>query len=465
MSQKGRPTRDKNGRHWPIIQRRTSHVDHLKPYRWNWHLLVRPLDQSLERQAPQPMTTPQLRGLRYFWLDGLFAVISESFYLSFIPLFALAYGATNGQVGLVAAVANLMGALSLFPGARLVEKTGQRKAVVVWTGGGLARLALLGLATIPFFIDTPTLAIGFIIVVNGIRALATNLGNPAWTALVADLVPNAIRGRYFGSRNTAMGLASLLIAPLAGLIIRLTNDQFGWPYLGYQSVFILSFLSGMVATINFGRIPEPEASRPIRQEHHRGDLRQALRRSPGFIGLVSSAFIWNLALQIAAPFFNVYLVSEFGASTTMIGFLASVSSLTALAGQQVFGRLLDRKSAFWVQLVCGFTIPLLPLAWLLITAPWQVTIINSFGGLIWAGYILANFNLLLQLAPDEQRPRAVALYQTAVFSSAVLGPFIGGYLADAVSFKLLFGLSGIGRALGMVVFLVWVARPAKRSQT
>jgi MFS family permease len=465
MSQKRRTDQKKGGRDWHYIQRRSSPVDHLKPYRWNWHLLVRPLDQSLERQVPQPITSPQLRGLRYFWLDGLFAVISESFYLSFVPLFALAYGATNGQVGLVTAAANLMGALSLFPGARLVEKTGKRKAVVVWTGGGLARLALLGLAIIPFFIDNPTLAIGFIIAVNGIRALAANLGNPAWTALVADLVPDAIRGRYFGSRNTAMGLAALLIAPLAGLIIRLANNQLGWPYLGYQSVFLLSFLTGMVATISFNRIPEPKASRPTQQEHHRGDLRQALRRSPTFIGLISSAFIWNLALQIAAPFFNVYLVSEFGASTTTIGFLASVSSLTALAGQQVFGRLMDRKSAYWVQLVCGFSIPLLPLAWMSVTAPWQVAIINSFGGLIWAGYNLSNFNLLLQLAPDEQRPRAVALYQTAVFSSAVLGPFLGGYLADAVSFKLLFGLSGIGRAFAMVIFLVWVVRPRHVSQT
>ena len=58
----------------------------------------------------------------------------------------------------------------------------------------------------------------------------------------------------------------------------------------------------------------------------------------------------------------------------------------------MFGRLLDKKGALWVMLVCGFTIPVLPLGWIFITAPWQVGIINTLGGFIWAGYNLANFN-------------------------------------------------------------------------
>jgi len=99
---------------------------------------------------------------------------------------------------------------------------------------------------------------------------------------------------------------------------------------------------------------------------------------------------------------------------------------------------------------------------LLVTAPWQVTFINATGGLLWAGYNLANFNLLLELTPDEQRPRAVALFQTIVFASAVCGPMLGGYLADLVSYRLIFILSGIGRLVGITCFLFLAARPALR---
>jgi len=169
-----------------------------------------------------------------------------------------------------------------------------------------------------------------------------------------------------------------------------------------------------------------------------------------------------LGLQLAGPFFNVYMVSRLNASLAMVGLVTGVSSLFALAGQRLFGRLLDYKGSVWVQTITGLLIPALPLAWIWVTSPWQVGIINAFSGVLWAGYNLSNFNLLLELSPPEQRPRAVALYQTVVFVSAVLGPLLGGYLADAAGFKLVFGLSGAFRMLGMGVFLWMVVRPALR---
>ena len=445
-----------------VQQRVNAAVDHLKPQRWNWTAVVRPLDRRLAEKADEPLTGKQVRNLRYFWLDGLFAATSENFFLGYVALFALAYGASNGQIGWLTAVGNLLGALALFPGAKLIEKVGRRKPVVVWTGGGVARFVLLGFAFFPFFVGQPAVAILLIVLLEGVRAFAANMGGPGWTSLVADLIPNTMRGRYFGSRNVAMGLAALFVAPLAGRIITVGNAWADSPVLGYQIVFGLAFIFGMISTLLFQQIAEPPMMTENGRLHQRGDLRKAIKQAPGYLGLVASAFIWNLALQVAAPFFNVYLVDEFQASTTTIGLLVAVSSLTALIGQAVFGRLLDKRGAFWVMLVCGFIIPVLPFAWALITAPWQVGLINILAGFVWAGYNLANFNLLLLLTPDNQRARAVALYQTAVFSSAVIGPLLGGYLADAVSFKFIFGLSGIGRLLGMGLFFLFAARPYQR---
>jgi MFS family permease len=432
-------------------------TDHLHPQRWNWTAVIRPLDRHLAEQTDNTLVATQIFSLRYFWLDGLFASISENFYLGFIPLFALAFGATNGQVGWLTAVANLTGAIAFFPGARLAEQRA-RKPVVLWSGGGVARLMLLGMALLPLFSSKGWLLIWLLITLNGIRAFMNNLANPAWTSIVADLVPAHIRGRYLSGRNMAMGLAALLVTPLAGGLISLGNGRFGLPELGFQLVFFLAFAFGIVSTFSYSRIEEPVRPLSTTIQHHWGDLWQTLQQSYGFIGLVASAFVWNLALQIAAPFFSVYLVNEFQASTTTIGLLSSISSLMALFGQPFFGRLLDKKGTFWVMLVCGFTIPLLPLGWVFITAPWQVGLINTLGGFIWAGYNLANFNMLLLLTPDKERLRMVALYQTAVFVSAFVGPLMGGYLADTFSFQLIFGLSFVGRLSAMIIFYLFVVR-------
>ncbi|MEZ4646090.1 MAG: MFS transporter [Chloroflexota bacterium] len=450
---------------WHFMQRRSNAtVDHLRPQRWNWTVILRPLDRGLAKQAVEPLPFAQVRSLRFFWLDGLFAAISDNFYVGFVTLYALAYGASNGQVGWLTAVANLAGALALFPGARLIERVGRRKPVVVWSGGGVARLTFLAFAFFPFFITQPQTAILCIVILEGTRAFMANLANPAWTAMVADLVPMQLRGRYLGSRNLAMGVAALVVAPLAGRIISLGNNWGTSHVTGYQVVFILAFIFGMISTLSYQRIDEPEPSAPIDRQYQRGALRQTLRHYPWFIGLVISAFVWNMSLQVAGPFFNVYLVNEMNASAAMIGLLAAVSSLTALLGQQVFGRLLDSKGTLWVQQVCGFLIPVLPIGWMFITAPWHVIFINTLGGFIWAGYSLSNFNLLLTFTPEEQRPRAVALYQTAVFGSAVIGPLLGGYLADAISYKLIFALSGIGRLSAMVLFMLFTVRPYQRQE-
>jgi MFS family permease len=449
---------------WPktLVQRRiNATVDHLRPQRWNWYGLVRPLDRSLAHQVKEPLAPGRLRSLRYFWLDGLFAATSENFYLGYIALFALAYGANNSQVGLLAAVANLLGMLSLFPGARLVEQAEQRKRVVVWSAGIFGRVTLIGLAVIPFIFSRPDLAIVAIIIVDSLRSFMANLANPGWTSLVADLVPEPIRGRFFASRNTAMGVAALLIAPLAGRIISLTNTRLDSPFAGYQVVFLFAFLFGLVSTFFFNRIQEPRPVKAVRMKHQRGDLRRSLRYNPRLVGLILSALVWNTALQMAAPFFNIYLVSELGATTLTIGILAGIASLTALFGQRVFGQLLDKKGAFWVQVTTGLLIPILPLVWAIITAPWQVGIINAFSGFLWAGYTLSNFNLLLELTPDDHRPRTVALFQTAVFGSAVVGPLLGGFLADAVGFRFIFGTSSIGRFAGIALFL-WFTLKFKR---
>ena len=447
-----------------IPQRRISVFDHLRPQRWNWYLVHRPMERTLVQQTPQPLTIRQTRNLRFFWLDGIFAATSESFYLAFIPLFALAYGATNQQVGWITAIGNLAGAAALFPGARLLEKTGDRKAIVLWSGGGIARVMLLLLAFVPLLSVPPTVAILLIAALNGIRAFMANFANPSWTAMVADIVPEFMRGRYFSLRNLTMGMATLIFSAVAGWVIRTGNQWQADPLLGYQISFALAFAFGMVSTLQFAQLREPRTGQQGAQARQTGSLREAIKSSPGYLGFVVSGFVWNFALQIAAPFFNVYLVTELGASVELVGLFTSISSFASLGGQLFFGKVLDRRGSVFLQLATGFPIAVLPVMWVFYTEPWQVGINNLFGGFLWAGFNLANFNLLLQVTPDVGRARAVALYQTGVFASAFLGPLLGGYLADTVSFQLIFVLSGVGRALGMVLLLGLTWLPMRRLQ-
>ncbi len=128
-----------------------------------------------------------------------------------------------------------------------------------------------------------------------------------------------------------------------------------------------------------------------------------LRSHPRFAGFTAVAFLWNLSLMIAGPFFSVYLVRDLGASPTQIGMLAAIFSATNIIGQRVWGRLNDRHGAAWVMRLTGFMIPGVPLLWSIAPNPWYLLVAEAFSGFVWAGYGLSSFNLLLGLTPAAQR--------------------------------------------------------------
>lgn len=396
------------------------------------------------------------RGRRLLWLDGLVSNISESFVLNFINPFALALGATNGQIGWLSALTNLAAALALFPGARMAERSRRRKPLIVWTGGVAARLALIAIAVAPLIFPGPA-AIYALIALVALRAFVGQLAYPAWSAMLADLVPTGIRGRYFASRNIALAAAALIFTPLAGGLA----EAIGLPH-GYQVSFLVAGLVGFAATVIFARVPEPLPQISSLAAGRAEGAWTILRTHPRFAAFTAVAFVWNLALMVVGPFFSVYLVVNLGASPTQIGLLAAVNSVANIVGQRLWGRLNDRRGATWVMRVTGFMIPLLPLLWAFAPNPWFLMPVETLSGFLWAGYGLASFNLLLSLAPAAQRARYTAIYQTAVFSSAFVGPLLGSVFANTIGIRPLLFLSFAGRIVASLLFMFTVKGDQER---
>jgi MFS family permease len=406
-------------------------------------------------QAP-----PSIRpNLRWFWLDGVFASSSDSIVVAYLSLFVLALGATRAQIGLMSALSSLSAALLLLPGATLVERRGRRKQTVVLSGGGVARLALLLLALVPLLFAGPT-AVCIAIALTILRGAFANLGVPAWVSLTADIVPLPWRGRYFSSRNIAMGVANMLTTFLVGQLITLVGGT-----NGYQLAMGLAFAVGMASTYSFARLEEPLASAPpeAKDSGSQLPLLQHLRAHPDFMLFCATAALWNLSINIAGPFFNPYLVESLQASAGVVGALSVVSTLAALPGQRLFGGLVDRWGTRRVQLITGLLIPLLPWAWALTRSPWHVVPVNLAGGFLWAGYDLANFNFLLILTPEDRRPRYSAVYQIVVMVALAGGAALGGIIAQRWGYTPVFALSGIGRLCAALLFARFVHQPASSS--
>lgn len=391
--------------------------------------------------------------MRAFWWDGFWANIPETVLANYLGLYIIALGASTAKVGLMASLSSLFAALAFFPGARIVEVFGHRKRIVLIFGGGLARIALFGLALVPFFWDGDK-AIWIVIAIVSVRGFAGYFGLPAWTSMVADIVPIGMRGRFFASRNFGMGLAALATAPIAGVTLDRYSGLGGW-----QIVWLIAFVAGGASTFCFSRIPDPAPHADVvasTAAERRPNFVTDILADRNFVVYMIATLIWNMAIQAAGPFFNPYLAHNLHASRLMIGFLAAIIPVTGLGGLLFFGRVMDVRGTKWLMVVTGLFIPLLPAAWLFVSEPWHTIPIEISAGVLWAGYGLASLNMVMVMAPAEKRARYAAAFQTVTFAGAFIGPLIGGAIISFIGFKAVFAFSAIGRMLGTLIILRFV---------
>jgi MFS family permease len=395
------------------------------------------------------------RNLRRFFYDGLFAAASDNIYLTYLTLYVLALGATRAQIGLMSSLSNLVAALLLLPGAMLVEHFRKRKEITVIFGAGIARLMFLLLAVAPFMLIGQGLVLA-VITFSVVRDGFANLAFPAWVSMTADIVPMEGRGRYFGSRNFVMGIAGMLTILVIGELI----TRLGQPG-GYQLALGLAFALGITSTYYFSRLHEPPPSAPpTRISFAPSALWRDLRSHSSFLTLTLTAALWNFSLNIAGPFFSVYMVQNLKGTATQVGILSVVGSVSTLLFQRPLGKLADRWGAHRLQLICGLLIPILPVCWIFTRSIWHLIPINIGSGILWGAYGLASFNLLLELTPDEQRARYTAIYQIIIMVALAAGAALGGLLITKWGYIAIFLGSGIGRLVAALLFARFVHRPA-----
>jgi len=91
----------------------------------------------------------------------------------------------------------------------------------------------------------------------------------------------------------------------------------------------------------------------------------------------------------------------------------------------------------------------------LATEPWHLLALRFIEGAL-TGTVTASTALVASSAPKERLGFSLGLVQTAVFSGASLGPFLGGLFADLIGYRATFAVAGafLGCAGLIVLFFV-----------
>ncbi len=353
----------------------------------------------------------------------------------FLAAFALLLGASNTLLGLLAAIPPL-GHLMQIPAIYLVERVRNRR-VICLVASAINRSCWLVIALMPFWVPQSKrlLVLTVLLVVNSMFSAVSNC---SWNSWMRDIIPQSKLGHFFSRRLMLASSLSMVLSLAAGVFLDHRQQWVpGQPLMAYSVIFLVVFLLGVISTYYIARIPEPmmEASavsfkgllaRPFQDDN--------FRQLTIFLGA------WNFAINLAAPFFTVYMLHQLELPMGMVIQLTVISQLFNIWFIKLWGRVVDQWSSKSVLMVSGPLFMFATLAWTFTTLPGKYLLtvpllfaIHAVMGIALAGVTLASGTITIKLAPKGLATSYIATVTLVNSIAAGIAPILGGLAIDSIA--------------------------------
>lgn len=354
---------------------------------------------------------------------------------TFLVAMAILLGASNFQIGLLAALPTLTNIFQLIA-IRLLQRYNNRRLITVICNG-FARFPLLIIGLLPLIFTSGT-SIKALIFLLFFHYFFGSIAGASWNAWMRDLVPERKLGTYFSQRTrvtqTLNVMLSLLLALGLDYIKRVNPDA---ELMAYAMMFVGGGILGLIGTWLLSLTPEPQSFLP--KENFFKLFRNPLR-DKNFKNLLLFNSFWSFALGIASPFFTVFMMKTLNLSLSYIIFFAICGQVAGILAIKSWGKYCDRFSNKTVIRIASPIYILCLMAWPFAKLPDSfavmlsiVAAINILSGVATSGINLAITNVGMKLAPKNQAIVFLSAKSMVVAVFAAIGPLLGGIFADFFS--------------------------------
>jgi hypothetical protein len=367
---------------------------------------------------------------------------------------ALYLGASAVTIGLLTALPVAAQVFQL-PAAWLTQCVGAKRLAI--TAVGASRLVWLPLIAVPFVHLAPATALGVFVTIVTVATILGVVGGNAWTAWMGDLVPGAIRGRFFGRRMVYLNIAGTAASLAAGFALDTLGPR-GLKGETLGALLAVACAAGLISIWLLLAQQGPGAGADLTSPHW-SDVRRSLRDA-ATRPLLAYLLGWNAAVGISAGFFSYHMLANLKMGFVLVAAHGILVAAVRIASAPVWGRLVDAFGARPVLIVCSWGISVVPMIWLFIAADrlWPIALEAVVAGALWGGHGIATIDLSIGLAPRRGRPFYLATFATAGGLGFALTSGLAGILAYTLAgpmqvlgsewreVHVLFLLSAFGRA-------------------
>ncbi|WP_082627933.1 MFS transporter [Pseudohongiella spirulinae] len=350
---------------------------------------------------------------------------------NFFNAFAVYLQASALQMGWLTAIPQLFGALSQILSAWLGNYL-PRKPMVVITAM-LQALVVSALALLAIL--HPQNSVNWLIALAVLYFACTNFIQPQWRAWMGSLVPQRRRGAFFAARTRLTMIASLIVFAGGGVLLNF-SASLSVVWVGFALLFSIAAIGRTLSArlLHLMHDPDPRPH-PERRNGFRQSMSQLYSSLHDKTFRDYSFFVAGMqgVVAISAPFFAVYMLSDLGFSYLQYSLNAIASIVTQFLTLGFWGRFTDKYGNRIVMQFCCFTIPLIPVLWMLSPDFYYLLVVQMVSGFVWSAFSLSTANYLYDIRPHRSDFAVYAATQSALGALAVFVGAIGGGLIAAVA--------------------------------
>ncbi len=367
------------------------------------------------------------KGLMYSIFDAILWAVMFGFSENYIVPFALLFGASVFQIGILQGLYQLGIGFPQLIGAKFINRFKKRKTLSIITSR-IHALSWFCMVLTGLFIKEPWV----IIIVFFIGIAATNIGGPGWLSWMNDLVPQKLRGVFWGFRNTIVGAVQFIAITIAGISLYFAKKS-GLELTAYMVLFTLAFISRFLSFYTLGNQHEPPMSVPLPKKEFHFSIFLAKILTTNFGKFTLFSISMTFATNLVGSLIPVYIIKSLGFNYIQFTVIIMTASILNFIFMTYWGPLSDKYGNYRILFITAVGIPILALSWSLFKNFYILILVQAFSGFLWAGFNLATTNFIFDAVRRENITKIMAYFNTLNTACAFLGAVSGGFIADILT--------------------------------
>ncbi|MDQ0086814.1 MFS family permease [Paenibacillus anaericanus] len=179
-------------------------------------------------------------------------------------------------------------------------------------------------------------------------------------------------------------------------------------------------------------------------------------------------FLVNAGMTMITPFLSLYLARDLHVQGEhqiglWAGAIFAANFATSFIFQPLWGKLADKYGRKIMLLRSGFGMAIVITLMGFATQPWHLLALRLLNGTI-SGFNPAAVSLISGTAPEKRMGFAMGTIQSGNVAGTILGPLIGGLLAEWVGFRPIFYITGTLLFVASILALLFVREKFDRKE-